>query len=181
MKPLEPEDLDKLQTVLIEQMPEVGCLPLDMTHGLLTAIAAGPREIPKEEWLPRILGDMKDDAEAISDLLLRFQAQLLIDLDLSEYGPLIMQMPREDGSMLPIPFGWCQGYISGLEMLGETVRDTALDDAEAAAYLAPIFAFMMYDESQYFDPPDEDQHRATVAELGPSAISMFHWWNTRTV
>lgn len=178
-KPLSPEELDKLQTVLVDQMKDVGCLPLDMVHGLLSAIAAGPREIAKEEWLPRVLGRMQD-TEAMGELLGRFQEQLLTDLKLAEYGPLILQYPREDGSMLPLPYGWCQGYAAGLEMFGEEERDKALSDEQASVYLTPIFSFLMYEQEQYFDPPNETQHRETVGQLGDAAVAMFNWWNAQS-
>jgi len=110
--------------------------------------------------------------------LSRFRAQLLDDLRQADYGPLILQMPRDDGSILPIPYGWCQGYVAGLEFLGEDLRDRLLGDEQAGALLAPVLSFLMYDESQWFEPPNEAAHRETVGELGEAAVGLFNWWRT---
>ena len=40
----------------------------------------------------------------------KFQRQLQRDLGSGQYGPLIMRMPRQDGSMLPLPYGRREGY-----------------------------------------------------------------------
>jgi len=172
---LQPEELDKLQTTLVEHMQESHSLPLDAAHGFLTAVAAHPDRISPEAARAHVLGDIAGE-EGIDPLLQKFQAQLKRDLDSNEYGPLIMQMPREDGTMLPLPYGWCEGYAQGLSMLGEDLHAQALESEEVSARLSPIFAFMMYSEEQMFEPPDEAAHRAAVAELGDSAVWIYRWW-----
>jgi hypothetical protein len=37
----------------------------------------------------------------------------------------------------------------------------------------------MYDEEQWFDPPNLAAHRETVAELGDSALGLYQWWLQR--
>jgi len=173
-----PEELDHLQQVLVGQMEEAGCMPLDVAHGFLTATAAVPGRADHEaNLLGRVLGRLAEDP-GLRDLLSRFRAQLLDDLRQADYGPLILQMPRDDGSILPIPYGWCQGYVAGLEFLGEDLRDRLLGDEQAGALLAPVLSFLMYDESQWFEPPNEAAHRETVGELGEAAVGLFNWWRT---
>lgn len=173
-----PEELDKLQTVLVEHMQVSGSMPLDTAHGFLTATAALAQRIGAEQARTRVLGDIAAQ-EGMAPLLRRFHEQLLHDLESGEYGPLIMQMPREDGSMLPLPYGWCEGYALGLNMAGEDLQALLLEDAQAAAHLTPIYAFLMYDEAQMFDPPDEQAHREAVGELGASAVWLHRWWLER--
>jgi len=177
--PLLPEELDRLQQVLVGQMEEAGCMPLDVAHGFLTATAGAPGSADHEgALLGRVLGRLAEDA-GLRELLSRFRAQLLDDLRQSDYGPLILQMPRDDGSMLPIPYGWCQGYVAGLEFLGEDLRDRLIGDQQAGTLLAPILSFLMYEESQWFEPPNEAAHRETAGELGEAAVGLFNWWRTR--
>lgn len=175
---LQPEELDKLQATLVEHMHESGSMPLDAAHGFLTATAAHPGRISPEQAQARVLGEIAGE-EGIEPLLRKFYEQLLRDLEGGDYGPLIMQMPREDGGMLPLPYGWCEGYALGLNTAGEDLREQALNDEGATACLTPIYAFLMYEESQMFDPPDEQAHREAVGELGGSAVWLHRWWQAQ--
>ena len=172
---LMPEELDKLQATLVEHMQTSRSMPLDAAHGFLTAVAAHAEQITPVMARAHVLGDIAGE-QGIEPLLEKFHTQLLRDLESGEYGPLIMQMPREDGSMLPLPYGWCEGYAQGLSMLGEEAHKAALENEAPAARLAQVFAFMEYEESQLFDPPDESAHRAAVSELGEAAVWLHSWW-----
>jgi hypothetical protein len=175
---LTPDELERLQSSLVERMEDSGCMALDMAHGFLTATAAAPAAGDAgPALLDRVLGGLAGDA-GLRDLLWRFRGQLLIDLGLGDYGPLVLQLPRDDGSLLPLPYGWCQGYLAGLEFLGEGQRDRLLADEHAGALLVPVLSFLMYDESQWFDPPDESAHRAAAAELGDAAVGLYRWWRS---
>ena len=175
---LTPDELERLQSTLVERIEDSGCMALDMAHGFLTATAAAPvAGDPAPALLDRVLGGLAEDA-ALRDLLTRFRGQLLVDLEQGDYGPLVLQLPRDDGSLLPLPYGWCQGYLAGLEFLGEGLRDRVLADEYAGALLVPLLSFLMYDESQWFDPPDEAVHRETAAELGDTALALYRWWRS---
>lgn len=173
---LSPEELDRLQSHLVEAMEDAGCMPLDVAHGFLTATAAAPAPVDRGSvLLDRVLGRLADDM-GLRDLLVRFRAGLVEDLETAEYGPLILQWPREDGSSLPLPYGWCQGYVAGIEFLGDDLRDRLIGDEQAGALLAPILSFLMYEQDQWLDPPNEEVHRETVGELGDAAVGLFDWW-----
>jgi hypothetical protein len=85
-------------------------------------------------------------------------------------------MPRDDGSTLPLPYGWCQGYVAGMDFLGEEQRDRLIADKQATGLLAPVLSFLMYEQDQWFDPPNEAAHRETVGQLGEAAVGLFQWW-----
>lgn len=170
---LVPDELEALQQTLVERMEDQGCMPLDVAHGFLSATAAAG---DVDEGLDRVLGGLAADDRS-RQLLTRFRAQILADLAAADYGPLILQLPREDGEPLPLPYGWCRGYLLGVESLGEARRDALLADEQSGALLTPILSFMMYDESQWFEPPDETAHRETAAELGDAAVGLFRWWH----
>jgi yecA family protein len=173
---LQPEELDKLQTTLVEHMQTSRSLPLDAAHGFFSAVAALPQELSASAARAHVLGEIAGE-QGIEPLLIKFQAQVLRDLESGDYGPLIMQMPRQDGTSLPLPYGWCEGYAQGLAMLGEDLQAQALESQEISARLSPIFAFMMYDEEQMFDPPDEAAHREAVSELGEAVVFIYRWWH----
>ncbi|MDJ0741032.1 MAG: UPF0149 family protein [Gammaproteobacteria bacterium] len=151
-------------------------MPLDVAHGFLTATAASGDAA--DSLFACALDKPAGDA-GLSELLARFRDQLVDDLQRAEYGPLILQMPRDDGGMLPLPNGWCQGYVAGLEFLGDERRDAPMADSQAGGLLAPLLALLMYDEDQYFDPPNEAAHRETVGKLGEAAVGLFNWWLAR--
>lgn len=171
---LAPEELEHLQTRLVEQMATDGCMPLDIAHGFLSA-TAGARGNEDEALLDRVLGSLATD-DVLRGLLSRFRDQLLDDLRSAEYGPLILQLPRDDGSSLPLPYGWCQGYVAGIDYLGEDQRDRLMADEQAGSLLVPVLSFLMYEQEQWFDPPDETAHRETVAQLGDAAVGLYQWW-----
>jgi yecA family protein len=170
---LDPQELDYLQARLVGQMETAGCMPLDVAHGFLTA-AAGMCGDQDRALLDRVLGGLAGE-EKLRRLLVRFRAQLLDDLRSAEYGPLIVQMPRDDGSTLPLPYGWCRGYVAGVDFLGEEQRDHLIADERAAGLLAPVLSFLMYEQDQWFDPPNEAAHRETVGQLGEAAVGLFQW------
>lgn len=175
---LMPEELDKLQTTLVEHMHESGSMPLDAAHGFLTAVAAHPQRISAEAARAQVLGGIAEE-EGIDPILGKFQRQVLRDLQSGEYGPLIMQMPREDGSMLPLPYGWCEGYAQGMSLLGDEAQAKLLDDEQASGDLGLVFTFLQYDEEQMFNPPDEERHRQAVSALGETALNLFRWWQSQ--
>jgi yecA family protein len=176
--PLQPEELEHLQTRLVERMEADGCMPLDIAHGFLTA-TAGARDDQGEGLLDRVLGKLAAD-NRLRDLLTRFRKQLLSDLHSAEYGPLILQLPRDDGTTLPLPYGWCQGYVAGMDYLGEEQRDRLMADEQAGSLLVPVLSFLMYEQDQWFDPPDETVHRETVGQLGGAAVGLFQWWQRQS-
>ena len=75
---LTPEDLEYLQTRLVEHMEVAGCMPLDVAHGFLTATATGAAA-HQPGLLERVLGGLDPD-ERLRGLLERFRVQLLHDL-----------------------------------------------------------------------------------------------------
>ena len=89
-------------------------------------------------------------------------------------------MPRDDGSMLPIPYGWCDGFAQGLAHLDEALQARLFEDEQAARQLSALFAFRLYSESELFDPPDESAHREAVGNLGDAAVYLYRWWSSAT-
>lgn len=179
MEMLSDAELAHLQELLVANLRSAGSRPLDIAQGYLTALAAAPTQPDAKRELDFVLGGLVGDA-GLRLLVQRFQASVLRDLRDGDFSPMIPHIARADGSVLPVPYGWCEGYANGLEQLGEDARETLFGDPAAAALLAPILAFLMYPEESLLDPPDLAAHLSTVAELGPAAQGVFAWWLRRS-
>jgi uncharacterized protein len=179
---LSDADLDRLQDLLFERASdEQGAMPLDMAHGFLSAVISGPRLVLPNEWLPRVLGEgdtNDDDALWMVQSVMGLYQDTLHALEHGHYGPIVLYRPDGDDP-LPLPYGWCHGYVQGMYMHGEAAVEEAGTDQKAAGLLSPIAAFLMYEEEQMMNPPDPKTHREAADELAGSAVGLFHWWSPR--
>jgi uncharacterized protein len=174
------EQLNALEPYLLNRAQFHSGMPLDVAHGYITAVLSGPRDIPVEEWLPPVFGkpDFEDDAEVeqMAELVVALHDQVAHELDHGHYAPIMIHKPEQDTDPLPLPYGWCEGYLFGLTLQGQDIRERMAKDEEAAELLTPIMAFMMYEQEQLLDPPDPARHRQVVAELPDAALKIHRWW-----
>jgi len=154
-----------------------------VAHGFLTAVASGPHMIMPNEWLPRVLGEVnffsEQDAAQAMGLLMALYNSILSELETGNYEPMILSMEEGHEEPLPLPYGWCEGYIVGWNAHGEDTLDAMAQDEEAALSLGPVAAFLMYEEDQLLAPPDEAEHRLAADQLADSAMDLFRWWLPR--
>lgn len=177
---LDEAQLGWLQEQLQQRAEHYGAMPLDVAHGYITAAVSGPRLVLPMEWLPTVLGKLEfereSDAEVLNGALLTLYNDILHELDHRQYGPVVIYKPMESDEALPLPYGWCQGYVQGMHLHGEGAVEEAATDEKAAEFLAPIVSFLTYEEEQLLDPPDEVEHRRAANELGEVAQGLFDWW-----
>lgn len=175
--------LDRLEEFLFEHMEKDGSMPLDAAHGFLTAVVSGPRMIMPGEWLPQVLGRVEfssmEETTQVTETIMQLYNGTIGELDAGTYEPILLTLDPDEEEPLPLPYGWCEGYLVGWNFHGEGVLDTMIGDEEAAALLVPVMSFLMYEEEQLMDPPDPQAHRETAAELGPAAIGLYRWWLPR--
>jgi len=172
---MDEEQLAWLQDQLQELAETRGAMPLDVAHGYLTGVVSGPRLVLPVEWMPAVLGG-EEGTEPLREALMALYQDVLHELDHQHYGPIIMHKPVEQGEPLPLPYGWCQGYVTGLRLHGDEALEQAAGDEQAAAWLTPVAAFLMYEEEQLLEPPDEAAHRQASAELSLAAMGLYQWW-----
>jgi uncharacterized protein len=174
------EQLNALEPYLLNRAQFHSGMPLDVLHGYLTAVISGPRDVAVEEWLPPVFGkpDFDDDAEVeqMAELVVALHDQVAHELDHGHYAPIMIHKPEPDTDPLPLPYGWCEGYLFGLALQGDDIRERMARDEQAADLLSPIMAFMAYEQEQLLEPPDPRQHRQVVAELPDAAIKIHRWW-----
>ncbi len=177
------EQMEQLEDFLLAHMENDGCMPLDVAHGYLTGVLSGPHMIMPNTWLPVILGNVdfstEEEASQSMGLLMGLYNSTLAELENGEYEPMILSMEENYDEPLPLPYGWCEGYIMGWNAHGEDTIDTMAQDEEAALNLGPIAAFLMYEEDQLLAPPDEREHRLAADQLADSAVNLFRWWLPR--
>jgi len=177
------QQMTQLEDFLLAHMEDEGCMPLDVAHGYLTAVLSGPHMIMPNTWLPNILGDVdfasEEEAGQIMGLLMSLYNSTLMELESGEYEPMILSMEENYDEPLPLPYGWCEGYIMGWNAHGEDTLDAMAQDEEAALNLGPVAAFMMYEEDQLLAPPNEAEHRQAADLLAESAVDLFRWWLPR--
>ncbi len=179
------EQLQRLESFLLSHL-ENGAMPLDVAQGYLTAILSGPRLIVPGQWLPQVLGEAQfsseKEAREIMELTMSLYNLILAELENREYAPMMLSMEEGyENAPLPLPYGWCEGYIMGWNQHGESALDDMAGDEEVAQRLAPVAAFLMYEEDQLLNPPNEDEHRLAVDQLAESAMALYQWWKPRRI
>jgi uncharacterized protein len=161
--------------------------------GLLCALAAGPRELAPEIWLPaligetfeRAFGDPQAQAEALAALnarlsILRHQldpAELFEQPEYLRLEPLMAtwtdedraklaedtSLQPEDTAMFQDGAEWAAGFLAAVEALPDLWTEPPGDEATAA------FEQSFRQISALLLPPDGDDMKAHVAEFYP------HW------
>ena len=111
-------DLDRLEAYLQAEHRIDAALPIDAIQGLFAAIASTTDTIPREKWLPEVLGESHafespEDAAAILDVLERFREATARQLHESEGFDFILYGPEGDDEDLA---AWADGYLIGVEL-----------------------------------------------------------------
>ena len=111
-------DLDRLEAYLQAEHRIDAALPIDAIQGLFAAIASTTDIVPREKWLPEVLGESHafespEDAEAILDVLERFREATARQLHESEGFDFILYGPEGDDEDLA---AWADGYLIGVEL-----------------------------------------------------------------
>jgi uncharacterized protein len=176
---LSEEDARRLASLLAAR--RAGGLPamdIDMAHGFLTAVVSGPRLILPLEWLPRILGggEAAEAAGELQPLLTAMCRDIAHELEHGHFGPLVTHRRTADGSALPLPHGWCQGYAVGLNLHGEEAIDAAGEDPAARGALEQIAGFLAVADEARDAPADLAAHHRDAGRLGAAATLLYRWW-----
>jgi len=184
VQPLFEADLDRLESWL-NDAAHAG-MALDEVHGFLTAVVSGPEVIPPQRWLPLVFGGQQEarqhnPPEDIVSLLLRLNSEISLALfGQHHFEPWLREHPGVEGDApLPVPEGWCMGYLEGVNLYPLDWRRTFFHNEEAQRLLIPVMAFGYIDH----DNPDEsprpqtDQEQRELAGLLPDAVKgLFAWW-----
>ncbi len=119
--PLNEDEVDELESFLFSEAVSEEALDYPSLHGLLTAVAICPVEIPQAEWLESLFDGQPNYANAeqqarIESLLKREFMGICEELDHEEPPELPCDLSLDEDSLLTV---WCQGFMEGVFMREE--------------------------------------------------------------
>jgi uncharacterized protein len=138
--PLDETDYARLDT-LLDSLGNSDAMIVEELDGFLTALACSAESVPRDEYLPEILGLPEDsdgpvDAPAeLLELIDRHAAQVTGALAAQSFAPVLAH--NEQGQ--PDGVAWAVGFLRGVEMRPEG-WDAMLEEGEFADALDAIEA-----------------------------------------
>jgi len=138
MPRLSEAELDRIEQFLNAPERAEGALPLDMAQGLLAAAVSGPSAVPRERWLPEIVGESPafasaDEEREIAELLERFAEDTARQLNEADGFDFILYGEEDD--LAP----WAEGYLLGVDLAEPGWEDIA-DSEDLDNILFPFLA-----------------------------------------
>lgn len=136
--PLNEDEVDLLESFLFSDAVSEEALDYPSLHGLLTAVAICPQQIPDAEWLESLFDGQPQYANAerqaqIEGLLQREYLGICEELDHEEPPELPCDLSLDEDSLLTV---WCQGFMEGVFMREEAWFGE--QEEEVAELLLPI-------------------------------------------
>ncbi len=181
-------DLDRLEKYLDAPERAGATLPLDAVQGLFAAIACATPPVPREKWLPAILGDSnapggQEEVEQIAELLARFAEDTARQLNEGEgFDFLLYGDENEDFS------SWADGYLAGVD-LADPPWDEAADPEDLDNMLFPFLALTgqakelaLEAGEEWMGDEEEAQTLAQIREgLADHLIEVRRYWFEKSI
>lgn len=188
--PLNDDELDDLQDILIERIAEdldttgtdEGVTLLDELDGFFTAVVSGPVAVLPSVWLPALWGQYPpqwqsaDEADYAMNLLRRHMNEIAATMqqDLEGFEPYY-SFYEMDGKQYEIVDDWCEGYLRGVGLLGDTWEQGHPD---ITRLLQPIRAFSSLTEWQGHEV-DGAAGVALRASIARNVRGLYQYWLAR--
>jgi uncharacterized protein len=178
--PLSDGELDRLEELLDLLAGRGDAMMLDELHGLLTAVACTPGEIPTATWRPlagsRFLpGESAEEAE-LTGLASRLGGEIAATLaEGGPFEPIFAAESEEDDALLDVT-GWCLGFVAGMNLRRETW------EGELGRGLAGVFLPIVAgtgDETLIGELPEEelsDIENNLPEEIGVAAVEVYDYF-----
>jgi uncharacterized protein len=186
-EPLDQDDLESLQSILLARDDGSDGLLVDAIQGLLTAVAIGPERVPVESWMPLIVDDGRAfeseqaAAEAVR-LVLRLHRMVEAAIEADEFHPILTEIEREDEPARLSARGWCEGFSLGVDLAAEAWEARMAADPRLLELLGPIVALAA--DEDLFEPPEggplpplsDTEYEAALRELPAAAVAVHRYW-----
>ncbi len=188
---LDETELDELADLLAERSGEDG-LQLDAAHGLMTAVAVGPKFIVPSEWLPQVLNQQhpfenEEAAERAVTLALRLFNMILRDLENMTFEALLGQVEAEDGDPEITARNWCIGFSMGVDLASDDWEGRMREDSHLMELLSPVIT-LAADEGLFNKDNEQTQTSLTAPEyeelvgrIGSAMIDVQQYWRDQPV
>jgi uncharacterized protein len=190
--PLDNDDLDALQTILLAREDGAEGLLVDAIQGLLVALAIGPEVVPVETWMPLIVDDgrafdTEASAESAVRLILRLHHGVLAAVAGEQFHPILAEIQSEESAAADEPGrlsarGWCEGFSLGVDLAAETWESRMAGDPQLLELLGPIIALAA--DEDLFEPPDggplpplsDDEYEDALMALPEAVVAVHRYW-----
>ncbi len=190
--PLKDEELDRLDSFLLERIPEEdvegevdeGILDISELDGFLTAIISGPRVIMPSEWIPVVWGafepqwESADESEAIMSLMIRHMNGIINTLmqEPDRFEPIVLQRELEEGGSVTVVDEWCVGYMKGLALAAKEWREGG---DEVMEMMMPISLFSSEAGRRQLEQLEAEEVEVLKRSL-PRTVQKIHaYWLAR--
>ncbi len=184
-KLLDGHDYDELDA-LLDSVGRSQGLGLDGVHGLLSALAVGPRKVNAEQWLPLALGVdpriiQHADVDRCVELLLTLSESIDYGLQHYAYEPVLMEHRDEHGDSEVDQYGWCVGFAAGVDLLAEYWEAKLCDESVLIEAATPLQRLGVSCESFTRCLPaaqtmDHCDREALIRRIPACLIDIRHFW-----
>lgn len=197
--PLTNDELDELEAFLASPAVPEDCMNLEMLDGFLTACVCSPTVLPTSQWLQAIWGGASEStmgvafssqaqAQRILELIMRhwsMLSQVLNEMP-TMFKPLLYigesdsDFPEEEGENIYEGHDWCQGFMTGVVLGGESWA-ALMETADTADWLFPIEALAFGEQDSVFaEWVDDIERRESLVDELPIAVVLIHrFWKER--
>lgn len=186
-EPVEQDDLESLQSILLAREDGSDGLLVDAIQGLLVAVAIGPERVAVESWMPLIVDDGRAfeseqaAAEAVR-LILRLHRTVEAAIEGDEFHPILTEIERDDEPARLSARGWCEGFSLGVDLAAEAWEARMAADPRLLELLGPIVALAA--DEDLFEPPEggplpplsDAEYEAALRDLPRAAVAVHRYW-----
>ncbi len=193
MNPVDPlhrqlslEELGQLASFLAsDSMPEESLSSLAMVDGYMTALIAGPDEVPPESWMPYIWNKEKSDRscfsseteeEIIRQFLVRHMSNIAMQFlnKPDEFRPLFATASHTSKKEKELAIEqWAQGFTMGMELTHESWKPLFADEETGMLAMPMLLLSKITDDYGTLSKDDI----ADMIELLPDfVIKIYRYW-----
>lgn len=177
--PLSPDELDFVESILLEYGNDDSILDIAELDGFFTALISSPEILMPSRWMPELWGGELPELDWASADMQRFMALLIQHMN--NRVMLLMEFPQEfaalffeheqEGETVTAAEDWCFGYMRGVA-LGQWPELPAAE----ATHLAAITLHGSEVNFPLLEQMSLAQHQLSVAAIEPAARALHAYW-----
>jgi uncharacterized protein len=183
--PLDDDDLEALEEILVSDAVPEDCMTLEMLDGFLAGMLLSPRPVACENWLPAVWS-----AYGEADFGGGIVVQRAIRLVLAYYNEIATTLGRgkEDGRWEPFCFApepgddklgvgdeWIDGFIQGLDLWPEDWQE-GLDEATVGLVRDALRQIAAPWDDDEAEAADDETRLGWLGAAGEAVNDIFlHW------
>ena len=179
LSPLNDDELEWLDQRLLDYGNDDSVLDTSELDGFFTAIVAGPRLVPVDQWWEAMWGGPEPawastaEREKAVRLMLRHVGTLAYTLgDLrDQFLPLLLISRDQDGEERTIVEEWCYGYMRGVDLGQWPPLPPALQSS-----LDAIALHGREENLNVLNALTEEERERSLAAIVPAVLAIYDGW-----